>query len=158
MARLQVLKARDDHVARVLDEATQRLGHITADTARYQQLLLGQLLQALFQLLETDVSVRCREQDAGLLQKAIPTATSMYKQATHGLDVRVTINRESWLPATWCVLPPTHRAPVRTAPLSSPPPNVPWTRLHLLTAAASDASATARAASRLVHATVRSRW
>lgn len=56
-ARLKVLKAGEDHIATVLEEAKRRLGDITRDQARYQALLQSMVLQALLQLLEQEVKL-----------------------------------------------------------------------------------------------------
>ncbi|XP_041627474.1 V-type proton ATPase subunit E 1-like isoform X2 [Vulpes lagopus] len=73
-ARLQVLRARDDLITDLLNEAKQRLSKVVKDTTKYQVLLDGLVLQA-------------------AVQKAIP----MYKIATKK-DVDVQIDQESYLP------------------------------------------------------------
>uniref|UniRef100_A0A2K6K4U4 ATPase H+ transporting V1 subunit E1 n=2 Tax=Colobinae TaxID=9569 RepID=A0A2K6K4U4_RHIBE len=73
-ARLKVLRARDDLITDLLNEAKQRLSKVVKDTTRYQVLLDGLVLQA-------------------AVQKAIP----MYKIATKN-DVDVQIDQESYLP------------------------------------------------------------
>ncbi|XP_036311552.1 V-type proton ATPase subunit E 1 isoform X2 [Eptesicus fuscus] len=73
-ARLKVLRARDDLITDLLNEAKQRLGKVVKDTTRYQVLLDGLVLQA-------------------AVQKAIP----MYKIATNK-DVDVQIDQEVYLP------------------------------------------------------------
>ncbi|XP_032959696.1 V-type proton ATPase subunit E 1-like isoform X2 [Rhinolophus ferrumequinum] len=73
-ARLKVLRARDDLITDLLNEAKQRLGKVVKETTRYQVLLDGLVLQA-------------------AVQKAIP----MYKIATKK-DVDVQIDQEAYLP------------------------------------------------------------
>ncbi|XP_051693029.1 V-type proton ATPase subunit E 1 isoform X2 [Oryctolagus cuniculus] len=73
-ARLKVLRARDDLITDLLNEAKQRLSKVVKDTTRYQVLLDGLVLQA-------------------AVQKAIP----MYKIATKK-DVDVQIDQEAYLP------------------------------------------------------------
>ncbi|XP_062050432.1 V-type proton ATPase subunit E 1 isoform X3 [Lepus europaeus] len=73
-ARLKVLRARDDLITDLLNEAKQRLSKVVKDTTRYQVLLDGLILQA-------------------AVQKAIP----MYKIATKK-DVDVQIDQEAYLP------------------------------------------------------------
>ncbi|CAI8023961.1 V-type proton ATPase subunit E [Geodia barretti] len=67
-ARLAVLKSRDDHIKRVLEEASTRLSEVTRDSAHYQQMLRDLVAQGLFQLLEEEVTVRCRQEDVGLVK------------------------------------------------------------------------------------------
>ncbi|XP_023609304.1 V-type proton ATPase subunit E 1-like isoform X2 [Myotis lucifugus] len=73
-ARLKVLRARDDLITDLLNEAKQRLGKVVKDTTRCQVLLDGLVLQA-------------------AVQKAIP----MYKIATNKA-VDVQIDQEVYLP------------------------------------------------------------
>ncbi|KAM7299394.1 V-type proton ATPase subunit E [Ixodes scapularis] len=87
-ARLKVLKAGEDHIATVLEEAKRRLGDITRDQARYQALLQSMVLQALLQLLEQEVVVHCRPQDAGLLN--LDTLSAKFKEAT-GREVKLSV-------------------------------------------------------------------
>ncbi|EPY72841.1 V-type proton ATPase subunit E 1, partial [Camelus ferus] len=73
-ARLKVLRARDDLITDLLNEAKQRLSNVVKDTTRYQVLLDGLVLQA-------------------AVQKAIP----MYRIATKR-DADVQIDQEAYLP------------------------------------------------------------
>ena len=50
-ARLKVLKARDDHVGQVLDNAKTQLVTISKDSNKYPQLLeglIGQVIQIIY--------------------------------------------------------------------------------------------------------------
>ena len=55
-ARLAVLKARDDNVDSVLQEAAKKLGEITQDERKYQDIISSLIAQGLFQLIEPKVS------------------------------------------------------------------------------------------------------
>ncbi|CAI8023962.1 V-type proton ATPase subunit E 1 [Geodia barretti] len=81
-ARLAVLKSRDDHIKRVLEEASTRLSEVTRDSAHYQQMLRDLVAQGLFQLLEEEVTVRCRQEDVGLVKNVAGDAIRSYEQAT----------------------------------------------------------------------------
>uniref|UniRef100_A0A3B5JYF1 ATPase H+ transporting V1 subunit E1b n=1 Tax=Takifugu rubripes TaxID=31033 RepID=A0A3B5JYF1_TAKRU len=70
-ARLKVLKARDDMISELLNEARQRLVSVVKDPARYSALMEGLLLQGFYQLLEPKVTVRCRKQDVQLVQVSV---------------------------------------------------------------------------------------
>ncbi|XP_053413950.1 V-type proton ATPase subunit E 1 isoform X3 [Nycticebus coucang] len=96
-ARLKVLRARDDLITDLLNEAKQRLSKVVKDTTRYQVLLDGLVLQGLYQLLEPRMIVRCRKQDLPLVKAAVQKAIPMYKIATKN-DVDVQIDQESYLP------------------------------------------------------------
>uniref|UniRef100_A0A8C7QYM3 ATPase H+ transporting V1 subunit E1a n=1 Tax=Oncorhynchus mykiss TaxID=8022 RepID=A0A8C7QYM3_ONCMY len=86
LARLKVLKARDDMISDLLTEARQRLANIAKDPARYPALLEGLVLQVVFlcgfyQLLEPKVIIRCRQQDIAMVQAAVQKNIPIYKAA-----------------------------------------------------------------------------
>ncbi|KAI4470274.1 atpase h+-transporting v1 subunit e1a-related [Holotrichia oblita] len=97
-ARLKVLKVREDHVRNVLEEARKRLGEITLNSAKYKELLSTLILQALFQLFEAAVLIRCRSQDRGLVESTFPEVAAKYKDAT-GKDILLKVDSENSLPA-----------------------------------------------------------
>jgi len=97
-ARLKVLKVREDHVRSVLDEARRRLGAVTQDAPRYSQILQALITQGLFQIMEANIIIRGRQQDAQLIQNVLPGAVEQYKRET-GKDVVVTLDTENNLPA-----------------------------------------------------------
>ncbi|MFH4980251.1 hypothetical protein AB6A40_006960 [Gnathostoma spinigerum] len=70
--RLKCLKAREDHLHNVLEEARVNLSRISANAQRYPAILKGLILQGFFQLLEKDVTLRCRKSDLQLVQKLLP--------------------------------------------------------------------------------------
>uniref|UniRef100_A0A665VRZ1 ATPase H+ transporting V1 subunit E1b n=1 Tax=Echeneis naucrates TaxID=173247 RepID=A0A665VRZ1_ECHNA len=104
-ARLKVLKARDDMISEMLNEARQRLANVAKDAGRYPALLDGLILQVclnqigdvhnlshqgFYQLLETKVTIRCRKQDFQLVQAAIQRNIPIYKAAVKNtLEVRI---------------------------------------------------------------------
>jgi len=89
-ARLKVLKARDDMISEMLNEARQRLSNIAKDQSRYSALLDGLILQGLYQLLEQKVTIRCRKQDVPMVQASIQKNIPIYKAAVkNNLEVRI---------------------------------------------------------------------
>ncbi|XP_060535475.1 V-type proton ATPase subunit E [Cylas formicarius] len=92
-ARLKVLKVREDHVRAVLEETRKRLGEVTKDQGRYVQILESLILQALYQLFESTVTVRVRPQDRDLLKSILPTISKKYQDIT-GKDVKLVIDDE----------------------------------------------------------------
>ena len=100
-ARLKVLKVREDHVRGILDEARRRLGEVTRDQARYLQVLQSLITQGLFQIMEANITIRGRQQDAQLIQNALPASVEQYKRDT-GKDVVVTLDTEHFLSADSC--------------------------------------------------------
>lgn len=99
-ARLRVLKAREDHLKTLIEEANKQCGRITADKRKYKKLLVGLIAQGLYQLLENEVTIKCRQQDLDLVREAWPEAVEMYRNGTKGKkDVKINIDTESFLPA-----------------------------------------------------------
>jgi len=95
-ARLKVLKAREDHVHNILDEARARLAHLSNDPSKYKDILIGLILQALYQMLEPEVVLRCRQKDIPLIQETVPHCLRTLKSAT-GQDCRLEIDRTQFL-------------------------------------------------------------
>jgi len=100
-ARLRVLKAREDHVASVLEDAKRRLAEITKDRAQYKVLIENLVVQGLLQLLEHNVLLRCRQADVDLLEEVLSSAIEKYK-AKAGKEVNIKIDKETFLPANTC--------------------------------------------------------
>lgn len=96
-ARLKVLKARDDMISDMLTEARQRLTNIARDQSRYPALLDGLILQGLYQLLETKVTIRCRKQDVQMVQASIQRNLPIYKAAVKN-NVEVRIDQDNFIP------------------------------------------------------------
>jgi V-type H+-transporting ATPase subunit E len=97
-ARLKVLKVREDHVRGVLDEARRRLGEVTRDAGKYSQVLQSLITQGLFQIMEANITLRGRQQDAQLIQNVLPMSVEQYKRET-GKDVVVTLDTDNFLSA-----------------------------------------------------------
>lgn len=95
-ARLKVLKVREDHVRNVLEEARKRLGEVTRDESKYKDVVKSLILQGLFQLFESNVTVRVRPQDRELVQSIFSEIASNYKQSS-GKEVILKIDDESHL-------------------------------------------------------------
>lgn len=100
-ARLKVLKARDDMITEMTNEARQRLGEIAKDPDNYIKLLQGLLLQGFYQLLESKVTVRCRQQDVEMVQAAVNKVIPFYKESVK-INIVVKIDLERFLPSDIC--------------------------------------------------------
>uniref|UniRef100_A0A3B4ENW6 ATPase H+ transporting V1 subunit E1a n=1 Tax=Pygocentrus nattereri TaxID=42514 RepID=A0A3B4ENW6_PYGNA len=102
-ARLKVLKARDDMISDMLNEARQRLANVARDPSRYSALMDGLVLQGFYQLLEPKVTIRCRKQDLALVQVSFFKNIPIYKAAAkNNLEVR--IDQDSFLSPEVCCL------------------------------------------------------
>ncbi|KAK7108497.1 V-type proton ATPase subunit E 1-like [Littorina saxatilis] len=97
-ARLRVLKAREDHIKALLEEARTRLSKVAEDKQRYKQILTGLISQGLFQLLEPVVVLRCRSQDLDLVKATLTAGIEMYKKATNGTkEIKVNLDTDHYL-------------------------------------------------------------
>lgn len=97
-ARLEVLKRREDHIHSVLESARARLSEVTGDKQRYGDIIQGLLTQGFFQLLEKEVTIRCREADVAIVKERIDGAVKKFKE-TAKMDMTVKVDRENYLPA-----------------------------------------------------------
>jgi len=93
-SRLQILKARDEGIQKLLTESHQRLAAITKDAAGYKKLLHNLIVQGLIKLQEPKVSIVCRQQDKKLVQEVVKAAVAEYtekskKQADVEIDSSV---------------------------------------------------------------------
>ncbi|KJH44903.1 ATP synthase, subunit E [Dictyocaulus viviparus] len=95
--RLMCLKAREDHIRNVLEEARMNLSKISADQARYPAILKGLIMQALLQLLEKDVLLQCREKDLNLVERLLPECLDSLEKEW-GEKTNVKIDRQHYLP------------------------------------------------------------
>ncbi|XP_014856347.1 PREDICTED: V-type proton ATPase subunit E 1 isoform X1 [Poecilia mexicana] len=100
-ARLKVLKARDDMVTDLLNEARQRIADIVKDPDRYTKLLEGLVLQGFYQLLEPKVTIRCRQQDVDMVQAAVNKNVAVYKETVKS-NITVRIDQDHFLPSNIC--------------------------------------------------------
>ncbi len=119
-ARLKVLKARDDHVSSVLDDARKQLATIAKDGSKYPKIMEGliaqvgtlldqlrptcltrfNLFQGLCQLLESQVMIRCRAADKSIVEAAIDPAIKSVRDKIKR-DCTVKVDGENFLPADW---------------------------------------------------------
>lgn len=95
-ARLKVLKARDDMIKDLLNDARQRLANIAKDPNQYPTLLEGLVLQGFYQLLEPEVIIRCRKEDVAMVQAAVQKNIPIYKKAVKS-NIVVHIDKNNFL-------------------------------------------------------------
>jgi len=95
-SRLKILKAREEGVQRLLEEAHSRLFAIAKEPA-YKQLLQDLLLQALLKLEEAKVSIIARKQDLQLVEQVLAVSLAEYRRRT-GRPIEATIDSNVFLP------------------------------------------------------------
>lgn len=80
-SRISILKAREDLIQKLKDQAIVQLSAISKDESKYPNLLTNLIAQALYRLVEKEVHIKCREKDLGLVKNAINEAIELYKKA-----------------------------------------------------------------------------
>ncbi|KAI5476761.1 hypothetical protein MNV49_007351 [Pseudohyphozyma bogoriensis] len=96
-SRLQLLETREELLEKVFDDARSKLKDTVSDSKKYAELLKGLILQSLFTLMEKDVSIIIRSEDAKLAKDAAKTAADEFKKEA-GFDVKYEIKED--LPKT----------------------------------------------------------
>jgi len=95
-ARLKVLQARQSYVNKVLEEALEQLVKTTKDEEIYKKVLQKLIEQGLFQLIEKEVTIRCKKNDEKLVRSVLNDAIKQYEDATHR-KVKITLDTENYL-------------------------------------------------------------
>ncbi|KAI1379862.1 ATPase, V1/A1 complex, subunit E [Hypoxylon crocopeplum] len=95
--RLKVLAARQQLLDDIFESASKRLTEGTKDAKKYRVILKNLLLEGLYALSESDIQVRARKADYGVLKDAIKDAEEEYRSKT-GKETKVTIDEENALP------------------------------------------------------------
>lgn len=97
-ARLQQIEEANQALKKVEDDARARLASITKDNAKYKQVLIDLIVQGCLALLEENVTVVCRKEDASLVNDVLKTASTRYselvKQQAGGVAKTVTLTAE----------------------------------------------------------------
>lgn len=95
--RLKVLSARQMLLDDIFEDARAKLAEVSADEERYQEVLVGLVLEGLYAMNEREVEVRCRSADKAAVEKAVETAKGLFKAKTGG-DVEVRVDGDEPLP------------------------------------------------------------
>lgn len=94
--RLRVLKAREDHIKQLREDARKKLVTITQDVGGYKKLLEGLIEQGLYQLIEDKVVIRCRQKDVPYVQEVLDKSVASFKAASKR-NTNVTIDTTNFL-------------------------------------------------------------
>lgn len=96
-ARLKILQARDSILQETYLEAAKNLAELPeSDPAEYARILQALILQGLIVLSDSDVVVRCRADDADLIDEMLPAITEDYVASTNS-GVTVNIDQDTFL-------------------------------------------------------------
>lgn len=97
-SRLKVLKARDEVLREVYDDADKRLARISTENPDvYKALLSSLILQSLLALRDEEVVVRTREADAAAVESALKTVSEEYTDKTDGAAINTVVDSKRFL-------------------------------------------------------------
>eukprot|EP00054_Salpingoeca_dolichothecata_P031760 m.264550 g.264550 ORF g.264550 m.264550 type:complete len:227 (-) comp27935_c0_seq1:98-778(-) len=96
-ARLDVLKAQDEHLKKIFSEAESRIEKIAQDKSKYKGLLEKLLIQGLLAMLEETVHLRVRKGDLALIKSVFDNAKKEYTAQT-GKTVAFELDEQDFLP------------------------------------------------------------
>lgn len=103
-SRLKVLKARDEVLREVYDDADKRLARISSENPDvYKALLSSLILQSLLALRDEEVVVRTREADAAAVESALKTVSEEYTDKTDGAAINTVVDSKRFLSENWYV-------------------------------------------------------
>ena len=102
--RLRLLSARQELLDDLFEQANNKLADITTDEAKYQDILKNLILEGLYALNESKVSVRCRSKDDDVVRKAADAAQAEYKEKMNGRETEIKIDEKDKLPEETYVL------------------------------------------------------
>lgn len=95
-SRLRILKSQDDHIQQLLEQGGNKLGHVTDNQEKYANVLEGLITQGLFQILEPEVTLKCRKVDVALVKQVKERANKIYKSST-AKDCKIIVDEEDFL-------------------------------------------------------------
>lgn len=96
--RLRLLSARQELLDDLFDQANNKLADITTDAAKYQDILKNLILEGLYALNESKITLRCRSKDDDVVRKAADAAQAEYKDKMDGRETDITIDDKDKLP------------------------------------------------------------
>lgn len=94
--RLRVLSEKEKVLNDLFDEAEKSLVKLTTNKSEYKPILEGLIEEALYALLEDEVTLKVREADVSLAKEAAETAASKFEEKAK-FAVKVTINESDYL-------------------------------------------------------------
>lgn len=96
--RLQILQTRQQYLNKISEEAQKALVDYSNKDPKYAETIKNIVLQSLYQLMEEDITVTCREKDVNVVKKAVDEVLPVYKEKT-GKTATVKIS-PNYLPAS----------------------------------------------------------
>ncbi|KAF9582573.1 V-ATPase V1 sector subunit E [Lunasporangiospora selenospora] len=82
-ARMTLLLTRQQMLDDLFTDARAKLLEVTKDPKKYEKFLADALVQGLFRLLESEVTVQIRQADVPTFERLLPDVRARYEEATH---------------------------------------------------------------------------
>ncbi|KAI1259853.1 ATPase, V1/A1 complex, subunit E [Xylariaceae sp. FL1019] len=95
--RLRVLGARQELLDDIFEQAEKKLTEAAKDKKKYGEVLKGLLLEGMYALSESEVTVRLRKADKSVVESAAQEAEKVYEKET-GKTAKVALDEEDYLP------------------------------------------------------------
>ena len=103
-SRLKLLSARQEVLDDLFEQVRGKLGEVTKDHDRYQQVSTKLILEGVYALNEEkELHARAREVDFDIVRKALQGARKEYKGVVHR-DLSIDLDEENPLPPSWYVV------------------------------------------------------
>jgi V-type H+-transporting ATPase subunit E len=96
-SRLRILSARQDLLNKLFEDANKKLGGVSKDKKKYQDVMKNLILEGAYALNEDKLQVKVRKADNDLVKKAIEEAQKEYKSKINK-EVAITIDESDPLP------------------------------------------------------------
>lgn len=96
--RLRLLSARQELLDDLFEQANNKLADITSDTDKYQDILKNLILEGLYALNESKITLRCRSKDDDIVRKAADAAQAEFKDKMNGRETEISIDEKDKLP------------------------------------------------------------
>jgi len=77
-SRLKLLQQREEHLQDLFQTSRDEIIKLSQEEGRYVQFLEGVIVQGFLQLLEPDATIRAREKDVSVVEKAVVGASKTY--------------------------------------------------------------------------------
>mmetsp|Transcript_37350 Transcript_37350/g.81606 ORF Transcript_37350/g.81606 Transcript_37350/m.81606 type:complete len:186 (-) Transcript_37350:183-740(-) len=102
-SRLEKIGERNNKLNDLTGEVSTKLGQVTSNAGEYKKLIVDLIAQGALALLETNLSVQCRQKDKAVVQSALAEAQTKYAtqikaQTGQEMQVKLALDEKNWLP------------------------------------------------------------
>lgn len=104
-ARMDIMRAKNDCVNSLIKDAKIEVANrLAADSSKNKKLLHGLILEGLIKLIETEVTVLCRQVDLSIVEELVDSVASEYaeimtRETGRSHSVKIRVDKSKFLPA-----------------------------------------------------------